>query len=68
MVHNWYDEICDSIRYLTSEKRGITDSVTHSFARMRIDSYNFLPIEKIFIFHNIIILIQSVVNKNKNEC
>ena len=68
MVHSWYDEICDSIKYLISEKSGIADSINHNFARIRIDSYNFLPTEKIFIFHNIIILIQSVVKKNKNEC
>ena len=28
---------------------------------------NFLPIEKLLTFHNFIILIKSVVNKNKNE-
>ena len=33
---------------------------------MRIDSYKYLPIEKILTFHNVIILIKSVVNKNKN--
>ena len=37
--------------------------------RIRIDSYNSsLSIEKMLTFHNvIIILIKSVVNKNKNE-
>ena len=34
---------------------------------IRIDSYNSLPIEKILNFYNVIILIKSVVNKNKNE-
>ena len=32
-----------------------------------IDSYNFLPIEKVLPFHNVIIFIKSVVNENKNE-
>ena len=32
-----------------------------------IDSYNSLPIEKILPFRNVIILIKSVVNENKNE-
>ena len=50
-----------------SGKNGITDSINHSFAEIRIDSYNSLPIEKILTFHNVIILIKSVVNKNKNE-
>ena len=30
-------------------------------------THNFLPIEKLLTFHNFIILIKSVVNKNKNE-
>ena len=63
----WFDEICDRIKYLMSEKCGITDNINHNFARIRIDSYNSLPIEKILTFHNVIILIKSVVNKNKNH-
>ena len=27
-------------------KSGITDSINHNFARIRIDSYNYLPIKK----------------------
>ena len=49
------------------KKHGITDSINHNFGRIRIDSYNSLPIEKILIFHNVIMLIKLVVNKNKNE-
>ena len=30
----------DRINYLISEKSGISDSITHNFARIRIDSYN----------------------------
>ena len=44
------------------------DSITHSFARIKFDSYNSSPIEKILTLHNVIILIKSVVNKNKNNC
>ena len=47
--------------------RDITDSINQNFARIRIDSYNSLPIEKILTFDNVIILIKSVVNKNKNN-
>ena len=35
-------------------------------ARIRIDSYNSLPIEKTLNFHNVIIIFGSVVNKNIN--
>ena len=41
--------------------------MNHNFAKIRIDSYDSLPIEKILTFHNVIILIKSVVNGNKNE-
>ena len=45
--HIWYDKIGDSIKYLISGKSGITDSINCNFGRIRIDSYNSLPIEKI---------------------
>ena len=32
-----------------------------------VDSYDPLPIEKILTFHNVIILIKSVLNKDKNH-
>ena len=31
---------------IISEESGITDSINHNFARIRIDLYNSLPIEK----------------------
>ena len=61
-----YNVIYNRIKQLISEKKGITDSVNHNFARIRIDSYNYLPTEKILTFNNVIMLIKSVVNKNKN--
>ena len=62
-----FDKICDNIKYLISEKSGITDSIDHYFReiRIRIDSYNSFRIEKGLTFHNVIILIKSVVKKNK---
>ena len=45
------------------EKSDVTDSINHNFARIRIDSYNS---EKILIFHNVILLIKSFINKNEN--
>ena len=63
-----FDKICDKIEYREkSEKSGITDSINHNFGKIRIDSYNYLPTQKILTFHNVIILIKSVVNNNKNE-
>ena len=62
-----FDKICDNIKYLIREKSGITNSINHNFEEIRIDSYNSLHIEKILTFHNVIILIKSIVNNNKNE-
>ena len=62
-----YDAIYNKIRYLISKKGGIIDIISHNFARMRIDSCNSLPIEKTLTFHNVIILIKSVVIKNENN-
>ena len=59
-------KICDRIKYLITEKIGITDSANHNFARIRIDSYNSLPIEKILTFHYVTLLIKSVVSKNES--
>ena len=60
-------KICDKVKYLISGKSGITDSINLNFGKIRIDSYNSLPIEKILTFHIVIILIKSVINKNKNN-
>ena len=49
------------------KKCGITDSINHNFGEIGIDSCNSSPIEKILTFYNVIILIISVVNKNKNN-
>ena len=62
-----HDEIYNRIRYLTSEKSGITDNNNHNFATIIIDSCNSLPIGKILTFHNVIILIKPVFIKNKND-
>ena len=63
----YFDEICDNTKYLISEKSCITDSINQSFARIRIDSYDSLPFEKILTFYNVIILFASVVKKTKNS-
>ena len=42
-------------------------SINHNLARIRIESYNSLPIEKTLVFHNVTIFIESVFNKNKNH-
>ena len=34
--HSCFDEICDNIKYLISEKSGITDTMNYNLARIRI--------------------------------
>ena len=41
-----FNKICDQIKYLISKKIGITNSINHNFGRIRIDSYNSVPIKK----------------------
>ena len=65
--YGWVNKICNRIKYLMGEKSGITDSINHNFGIIRINSYIFLPIKRAFTFHKVIILIKSVVNKNKNS-
>ena len=62
-----YDAICDRIRYLISLKSGITYIFSHYFAKIKVDSYDSLTIEKMLTWHNVIILIKSVLNKDKNH-
>ena len=64
----WFDKICDRIKNLISQKNLTTDSINHDFVRIRIDSYNSLPIKKFLTFYYVIILIKSVVNKSRNNC
>ena len=45
-----YDTIYDRIRYLISLKSGITYVFTHFFAKIKVDSYDSLSIEKMFTF------------------
>ena len=62
-----YDAINERIRYLIRLKSGITYIFSHYFAKIKIDSYDSLPLEKILTLCNVKILIISVLNKDKNH-
>ena len=62
-----FDNICDKVEYLISDKSDITDIIDHSFGEIKVTSYNSLPTEKILTCHNAIICIKSVVDKNKDN-
>ena len=63
-----YDEtIYNRISYLISLKSGITYIFSHYFAKIEVDSYDSLPVEKRLTLRNVIIHIKSVLNKDKNH-
>ena len=62
-----YEAIYNRIRYFISQKSGITYIFSHYFAKIKVDSYDSLPIEKRLTLHNVIIHIKSVLNKDKNH-
>ena len=62
-----YDVIYYKIKYLISLKSGIKYIFSHSFAKIKVDSYDSLPIENILTLHNVIILIKSALIKVKNH-
>ena len=41
--------------------------LSQNYARIKIDSDDDLPLEKTLILHNVLILINSFLNKNKNH-
>ena len=59
-----YDAIYNRIRYRISIKSGITDICSHHYAKIKVDSDDSLPIEKILTLYSVIIHIKSVVNKD----
>ena len=62
-----YDFIYNRIRYLIGVKSGMTYINSHNCAKIKVDSYDSLPLEKIMTIHNVIIRIKSVFNKDKNN-
>ena len=42
LYQDWFHEIGNRIKYHMNIKNGITDSINHNFAKVRIDSYNSL--------------------------
>ena len=61
-----YDAIYDGIRCLASLKSGITYIFSHYFVKNKVDSDDSLPTEKVLTLHNVVILIKSVLDKDKN--
>ena len=62
-----YDGFYDRIRYRISLKSGVTYIFSHYFAKINVDSYDFLPIGKRLTSHNVLKLMKLVLNKDRNH-
>ena len=58
---------CAVVRYFRGIKSGITYVISHNYIKIKLDSYDSLPLVKTMTFHNAIILIRWILNKNKNN-
>ena len=68
-----YDAIYNRVRYLVSLKSSITYVFSHYYTKIKVDSYNSLPIEKTMTLHYVIsqFLIKTknttiIIHSNKN--
>ena len=55
-----HDSISNMIRYLVGVISGITYVIFHNYAKIQIDSYDFLSLEKTLTLHDVPTLIKSV--------
>ena len=62
-----FDAVYDSIKYIISLESSITYIFSYYFAKVQIDFYDYLTIEKTLTLYNVIILIKLLLNKNKNH-
>ena len=51
-----HNAIYNRIRYLISQESDVTYIFSHKYVRIKIYSYDFLPLEKTLTLHNVIIL------------
>ena len=62
-----YHAIYNRIRYLIGLKNSITYIFSNYDAKIKVDSYDSLPTEKTLTLHIVLILIKSILNKDKNR-
>ena len=61
--HGLFDKICDNIKYLLGKK--VVLEIVLVIILERSELIHIILLNKILAFHNVIILIKSVVNYNK---
>ena len=63
-----YNSIHNRVRYIISAKSGISYIISHNYTKAKVDSYDFLPLEKAITFHDVVVLTKSVFDNDKNNC
>ena len=66
-----FNRVYDGTRYLvffvSENYNSIYNIIFHNYAKIKVDSQDSLPLEKTITFHDVIILIKSIFNKNLNN-
>ena len=62
-----YGFIQNRIRYLIGVKSGITSVISYNYAKIKVDLHDSIPLKGTITFHNVIIFIMVVFNKDKNN-
>ena len=62
-----YNAIYDRTIHLISLKTCIAYVLSHNYAKIKINSYDFLPLEKTLTLRDVIILIKPIFNNNQNH-
>ena len=62
-----YDAIYNRVRYLINPKSSVTYIFSHYFVKIKFVSHDSLPIDKTLDLHNVVILVKSVLNKDKKH-
>ena len=62
-----YDAIYDRIRYLIKFESSIKYVISYNIGKIKIDSYGDLPLEQTLALHNVITLMKSVFDKDRND-
>ena len=52
---------------LQNQKNGTAYVISHNYAKIKVDSYDSLPLDKKLILHNIIINMMSVLDTEQNH-
>ena len=61
------DPIYNEIRYLIIQKSDVIYVIFHNYAGIKVDAFDYLPLEKTLTLHTVIIHIKSVLNKDQHH-